>query len=38
MFDSFKDSLEARFDSIDHWFSQISTSSASPVPVSNVSC
>ena len=38
MLDSFKDSLGARFASIDHRFSQFSASSASPVSISNVTC
>ena len=38
MFYSFKESLEARFASIGHRFSQISASSASPVSLSNISC
>ena len=38
MLDSFKDSMEARFVSIDNRFSQISASTASPVSISNVSC
>ena len=38
MLDSYKDSFEARFASIDHRFSQFSASSASPVSISNVSC
>ena len=38
MLDSFKDSMEARFVSIDNMFSQFSASTASPVSISNVSC